>query len=67
VLNIGLRSTPQGLPIDTELQIFVHYSVYATAVRRDSIDLTKVAVGVGMFIGGVVLFLTAAIPMTSVG
>jgi K(+)-stimulated pyrophosphate-energized sodium pump len=43
------------------------YSAYTTAVGLTSIDLTNTWVVMGMFIGGIMPFLVAALTMTSVG
>jgi K(+)-stimulated pyrophosphate-energized sodium pump len=43
------------------------YSAYTTAVGLKTIDLTNTQVVMGMFIGGIMPFLVAALTMTSVG
>ncbi len=43
------------------------YSAYTKAVNLEQIDLTQTSVVVGMFIGGVMPFMVAALTMTSVG
>jgi K(+)-stimulated pyrophosphate-energized sodium pump len=43
------------------------YSAYTRAVGLETIDLTQTTVVVGMFIGGVMPFVIAALTMTSVG
>jgi len=43
------------------------FSAYATAVGMDSINLLNVYVVVGLFIGGILPFLIAALTMTAVG
>lgn len=43
------------------------FSAYGQAVQLDSIDLTSPHVVMGLFIGGIVPFLVAAMTMTSVG
>jgi K(+)-stimulated pyrophosphate-energized sodium pump len=43
------------------------YSAYTSAVGLEQIDLTRTSVVVGMFIGGVMPFVIAALTMTSVG
>jgi K(+)-stimulated pyrophosphate-energized sodium pump len=43
------------------------FSAYTTAVKLDTIDLTKSETIVGAFIGGILPFLIASLTMTSVG
>ena len=43
------------------------YSAYTQAVGLDRIDLTRTSVVAGMFIGGIMPFVIAALTMTSVG
>ncbi len=43
------------------------YSAYTKAVNLEQIDLTQTTVVAGMFIGGVMPFMVAALTMTSVG
>ena len=43
------------------------FSAYTQAVRLESIDITKSLVIIGLFIGGAIPFLIAAMTMTSVG
>jgi K(+)-stimulated pyrophosphate-energized sodium pump len=43
------------------------FSAYTQAVRLESIDITKAIVVIGLFIGGAIPFLIAALTMTSVG
>ena len=43
------------------------YSAYASAVGLEQINLTQTSVVVGMFIGGIMPFVIAALTMTSVG
>ncbi|MFQ6671829.1 MAG: sodium-translocating pyrophosphatase, partial [Candidatus Tectimicrobiota bacterium] len=43
------------------------FSAYTTAVKLESIDITKALVIIGVFLGGTIPFFIAALTMTSVG